>query len=115
MTQNAGSTSFSHGNSADNVASVEECADVLVRTVQQLRNENNISQEEQVSLYVTDAPLIHSTLSEFKDKIKEQAKLVDVVQVNPKAGIPMPEALPQVDCEIGDERVTVAVERQASA
>ena len=91
------------------MTSVEECAAVLIRTIQQLREENDIADEE-VSLYVTDAPIVHSTLLEYQDEVMEKANLVNIVQVNVKAGNPMPEALPQVDCKIGDDLVTIALE-----
>lgn len=95
------------------VVTVEECAALLIRTIQQLREENDVPEDEEVSLYVTDAPIVHSTLSEYEDDIMEKANLVDVVQVNVKAGNPMPEALSQVDRMIGDDLVTVAIEKQA--
>ncbi|MEZ4869110.1 MAG: hypothetical protein R3C14_47755 [Caldilineaceae bacterium] len=98
--------------SGEQVASVEECAAVLLRTVQQIRQEHGLAANEEASLYVTDVPIVHSTLAEYRDEIMEKANLVDIVPVNVKAGNPMPEALPQVECQIGDESVTVALERQ---
>jgi len=93
------------------ITSVETCKTFLVDTVEQLRTDNNISADEKVSLYVTDVPIIHSTIAEYESEIKEQAHLVDVVQVNIKAGNPMPKALAQVDCTIGEDEVTIAIEQ----
>ena len=93
------------------ITSVEECKTFLINTVRQLREQQQISHSEQVSLYVTDVPIVHSTISEYEAEIKKDANLADVVQVNIKAGNPMPEALPQVDHTIGEEEVTVAIER----
>ncbi|MEZ4711728.1 MAG: hypothetical protein R3A44_31340 [Caldilineaceae bacterium] len=106
-------TALSEQQQNKDIESVEECAAILIRTIEQLRQDNGVPDEEEVSLYVTDAPIVHSTLSEYEEEIMQKANLVDVVQVNIKAGTPMPEALPQVDCQIGDDTVTIAIERQA--
>ncbi|MEZ4682657.1 MAG: hypothetical protein R2932_51465 [Caldilineaceae bacterium] len=110
---NANSMTSAKQPSNGQTISVEECVDILQRTVTKLRRDQGISAKEQVSLYVTDAPIIHSTLSEYGNKIKENANLTDIVQVNIKAGNPMPEALPQVECTLGDDEVTVAIQQQA--
>lgn len=94
------------------VMSVEECAQVLISTVKDLRSENGLSEGE-VTLYLIDAPLIHSTLSEYREEIMEKASLVAIVQVNEEAGVPMPEAIPQVEKQIGDDIVTVGIQEQA--
>lgn len=93
------------------ITSVEECKQLLVQSFAQLRKDNNISESEAVSLYVTDVPLIHSTIAEYEEDLKQIGNLTDVVQVNVKAGNPMPEALPHIDYLIGKDEVTVAIER----
>lgn len=94
-------------NSADNqVLSTDECAEVIIRTVEQLRDEAGISTEQEISLYVTDAQLIRSTLAEKGDYIRERTHAVDVVRVNVKAGNPMPAHLPQVELHNLDQGPT---------
>lgn len=109
-TTSANGTSTKQPRSA-NINSVEECKTFLINTIQQLRKDNQIGKSEEVSLYVTDVPLVHSTIAEYEGDIKRSANLVDIVQVNVKAGNPMPAALPHVDCEIGEDEVTIALER----
>lgn len=106
-------TALSEQQQSKDITSVEECAAILIRTIGQLRQDNGVPDKEEVSLYVTDAPIVHSTLSEYKEDMMQKANLVDVVQVNIKAGTPMPDALPQVERQIGDDHVTIAIERQA--
>lgn len=110
---NSNTTTMQDSQQKDNGQLVEECASVLVLTVQKLRNENNISEDEEVSLYVTDAPIVHSTLSEYREDIMQKANLVDIVQVNIKAGTPMPAMIPQIECTIGDDEVTIGIDQQA--
>lgn len=82
---------------ADNqnpVVSTEECAEVIIRTVEQLRDEAGLAADQEISIYVTDAQLIRSTFAEKGDYIRDRTHAVDVVRVNVKAGNPMPAHLP---------------------
>lgn len=91
------------------ITTVEECKEFLVHTVQTLRQQQQIQAGDQVSLYVTDAPIIHSTIAEYETAIKKEANLEDVVQVNIKAGNPMPKSLAHKDTIIGEDEVTIAI------
>jgi hypothetical protein len=88
------------------VLSTEECAAVLIDTVKQLRAEAGIAENQAISLYVPNAQLIRSTLAERGDEIRRQINAVDVVQVNVRAGIPMPAHIPQVELHNLDESPT---------
>lgn len=88
------------------VLSIDECAEVIIRTVDQLRNEAGLSADQEISIYVTDAQLIRSTLAEKGDYIRKRTHAVDVVRVNVKAGNPMPAHLPQVELHNLDQGPT---------
>ncbi|MFZ4661140.1 MAG: hypothetical protein ACOYNY_29275 [Caldilineaceae bacterium] len=88
------------------VLSTEECTAVLIDTVKQLRAEAGIAENQAISLYVPNAQLIRSTLAERGDEIRRQINAVDVVQVNVRAGIPMPAHIPQVERHNLDESPT---------
>jgi hypothetical protein len=85
------------------VLSIDECADVIIHTVEQLRAEAGFADDQTISIFVTDVPLIRSTLAEKDDYIREKTNAVDVVRVNVKAGIPMPAHLPQMEMHNLDE------------
>ncbi len=89
------------------VMSVEECAQVIIDQVQQLRQQANISRDQPVAIYLTNVPLVHSTLSEYEDRIRQQTNASDIVQVNIKAGNPMPANLRQVELHTLDDGPTV--------
>jgi len=93
------------------INSVKECADVLVQSVTQIRKDNDISESQDISIYVIDTPIVHSTIVQFDKYIKEQTNAHRIVQVNIDAGTPMPEALPQLEVTIGDDPVVIAVEQ----
>jgi len=91
--------------------STEECAQVIIDQVAQLRKEADIAADQEVSIYVTDVPLVHNTLSQYHERIREQANAVDIVQVNIKAGNPMPANLPQVELStLDDGPAVIAIE-----
>lgn len=85
------------------VLSVEDAAELLVHYVNQLRAEAGIDEDTEISLYVTSVPLIHSTLTEMGDYIREQTNAIDIVQVDVKAGNPMPAHLPQIEVHEFDQ------------
>ena len=91
--------------------SVKECADILVQSVIQICKDNNISESQDISIYVIDAPIVHSTITQFDKYIKEQTNAHRIVQVNMDGGTPMPQALPQIEVTIGDDPVVIAVEQ----
>lgn len=90
----------------EQVLSTDECAEVIIRTVAQLRDEAGMSADQDISIYVTDAQLIRSTFAEKGDYIRERTHAVDVVRVNVKAGNPMPAHLPQVELHTLDQGPT---------
>jgi len=93
------------------VMSTEECAQVIIDQVAQLRQQANIATDHTVSIYVTDVPLVHNTLSQYNERIRQQANAIDIVQVNIKAGNPMPENLPQVELHtLDDGPAVIAIE-----
>jgi len=91
--------------------SVKECADILVQSVNQIRKDNDISENQDISIYVIDAPIVHSTIAQFDKDIKERTNAHRIVQVNIDGGTPMPQALPQIEVTIGDDPVVIAVEQ----
>ena len=91
--------------------SVKECADILVQSVNQIRKDNDISENQDISIYVIDAPIVHSAVSQFGKHIQERTNAHSIVQVNIDVGNPMPEALPQIEVTIGDDPVVIAVEQ----
>ena len=94
------------------VLTIEECAEVIINTVQQLRSQAGIADDQEISIYVTDTQMIRSTLGEMGDHIREQTNAVDVVRVNVKAGNPMPAHLPQVELHnLDDGPATIAIEK----
>ncbi len=86
--------------------STEQCAEVIINTVKQLRADAGIAMDQPISLYVPNAQLIRSTLTERGDEIRRQINAVDVVQTNVRAGIPMPAHIPQVELHNLDESPT---------
>jgi len=93
------------------VKTVKECADILIQSVNQIRKDNDISECQDISIYVIDAPIIHSTITQFDKHIKERTNAHRIVQVNIDGGTPMPEALPQIEVTIGNDPVVIAVEQ----
>ena len=91
--------------------SVKECADILVKSVNQIRKDNDISENQDISIYVIDAPIIHSAVAQFGEYIQERTHAHSIVQVNIDVGNPMPDALPQIEVTIGDDPVVIAVEQ----
>jgi hypothetical protein len=68
--------------------SVKECADILVQSVNQIRKDNDISENQDISIYVIDAPIVHSAVSQFGKHIQERTNAHSIVQVNFDAGNP---------------------------
>ncbi len=108
--QNLAATAAAKGVDRE-ITSVEQCAELLIDHIKQLRQEQNIADEQEISIYVTDVPLVHSTLSTLGDRVKRATNAVDIVQVNIQAGNPMPENLPQREIHVfSKEPVTVAID-----
>ncbi|MBX3011663.1 MAG: hypothetical protein KF832_09140 [Caldilineaceae bacterium] len=102
-------TTVTHDDQA--VLSTAECAEVIIETVAQLRTEAGLSADQDISIYVTDAQLIRSTLTERGDYIREKTHAIDLVRTNVKAGIPMPAHLPQKELHsLNDGPATIAIE-----
>ncbi len=99
--------------SEEEVLSVEEAAELIVKYVNQLREENGIGKDEEISIYVTGVQLIRSAFAEMGDYIRKQTNAIDVVQVNVKAGNPMPAHLPQIEVHEFDQGpATIAIDAQ---
>lgn len=97
---------------ADNAeAALKEYADQIVGAIQQLRRDQKIADTEPISVYVTDAEVVRSLLKQYRSYIEEKTNTVDLVEVNLDAGNPMPENLTKADFEIGDQEVSVAIEK----
>lgn len=111
MKQQTGLSSHQNTNHQPEALSTAACAEVIIQTVAQLRAEAGLDAEQDISIYVTDAQLIRSTLAERGDYIREKTHAVDVVRTNVKAGIPMPAHLPQVELHnLNDGPATIAIE-----
>ncbi|MCE7983642.1 MAG: hypothetical protein DYG89_20910 [Caldilinea sp. CFX5] len=93
-------------NVTQEALSTDQCAEVIINTVKELRKKAGIAADQPISLYVPDAQLIRSTLVEKGDYIRRQINAVDVVRINVKAGIPMPAHIPQVELHNLDESPT---------
>lgn len=89
------------------VMSVEECAQVIIDQVNTLRRQAEIGTDRAISIYVTDVPLIHSTISAYEERIRNETNASDIVQVNIKAGNPMPKNLLQVELHTLDDGPTI--------
>lgn len=99
-------------STGEEITSVEQCAELLIDHVKQLRQEQSIGDNQEISIYVTDVPLVHSTLSELSDRIEKATNATDIVQVNVKAGNPMPENLAHHQINVfSKEPVIVAIEQ----
>lgn len=85
------------------VLSIDACAEAIIQTVTQLRSEAGLVEDQAISIYVTEVPLIRSTLNQKEEYIREKTNAVDVVRVNVKAGIPMPAYIPQMEMHNLDE------------
>lgn len=103
----------SGANASDHeIESVEQCAELIIDHVKQLRQEQGIGDGEKISVYITDVPLVHSTLSEQSEKIEKATGAADIVQVNVQAGNPMPENLPHHEITVfSKEPVIIAIEQ----
>lgn len=82
-------------NADQKVVSIDECVEVIIDTVAQLRTEAGVADDQEISIYVTDVPLIRSALKQKGDYIHEKTNAVDVVRINVEGGQPMPAHLPQ--------------------
>ncbi len=95
------------------VLSVEEAAEVLIQYVKQLRADAGIDETQEISIYVTNVQLINSMLTEMGDYVREQTNAVDIVQVNVKAGNPMPAHLTQIEVHEFDQGpATIGIDAQ---
>lgn len=111
VTQNMQATAGAKGVDRE-ITSVEQCAELLIDHVEQLRQEQNIADDEEISIYVTDVPLVHSMLAEYGARVEKVTNATDIIQVNIKAGNPMPENLPHHEIGVfSKEPVTVAIEQ----
>jgi isoleucyl-tRNA synthetase len=81
----------------------------LVRRIQQLRKDADLSISDRIVTYIADSDLIHDVLAHFGNYVREETLSVDLVQVHPNQGGQMPAHLPQASFELGGKQVTVAV------
>jgi len=102
-------TSENKTNQASPATDVKGYADKIVRSIQQLRQEQGIANEQPIATYVTNTEVVRSVLKQYQDYIEEQTNTADLVQVNVDAGNPMPEELPQTELHVGDQTITIAI------
>ncbi|MFN8490861.1 MAG: isoleucine--tRNA ligase [Caldilineaceae bacterium] len=84
----------------------------LVRHIQQLRKDANLAISDRIVTYVQDSSMIHEVLEHFGDYVREETLTVDLVQVHPGQGTPIPAHLPKANLELGGHEVTVAVSKK---
>ena len=97
----------------DEALSVEEAAELLIQYVNQLRDQAGLDDDHEITIYVTDVKLLHSTLAEMGDYIREQTNALSIVQVNSEAGNPMPAHLPQLEVHEFDQGpATIGIDPQ---
>ncbi len=112
MTTQSMQTATKTQESGQEIESVERCAELLIDHVQQLRQEQQLDDDEEISIYITDVPLVHSTIAEYGSRLEQATNAADIVQVNLAAGNPMPENLPHHEIGVfSQEPVRVAIER----
>lgn len=92
-------------------AELRDCAKSLAQAVNQLREQNDMAGDQQVSIYVADKPIVRSMLKEHRQYIIDKTNAVDLVQINLDANIPIPDHAPQDDFEIGGQTIRVAIDR----
>jgi len=96
-------------NQASPAIDMKDYADKLVRCIQQLRQEQGIADQQPISTYMTNTEVVRSVLKQYRPYIEEQTNTADLVQVNPDAGNPLPQDLPQAELHVGDQTITIAI------
>jgi hypothetical protein len=94
----------------DSEQKLQELKEDIVSQIQQLRQESGIK-NERVALYITDTPLVRGILHEYADEIRQTANAVNIVQVDVDAGIPQPEEHPHRTFPLGEDKVTISMEK----
>ena len=96
----------------DTALEQEGYARELVRRIQQLRKDANLEISDRIITYVADSALIHTVLEHFGDYVREETLTVDLVQVHPENGSPIPSHLPSASFELGGVEIIVAVSKK---
>jgi hypothetical protein len=94
----------------DSEQKIRESKENIVREIEQLRQESGIG-DERVALYITDTPLVRGILHEYGDEIRQSVNAVNIVQVDVNAGIPQPEEHPHRTFALGEDQVTISMEK----
>ncbi|MBX3010925.1 MAG: isoleucine--tRNA ligase [Caldilineaceae bacterium] len=77
----------------------------LVRRIQQLRKDAGLEISDRITLYVSASPLTAGILAAYGDYVKDETLTVDLVRNG------VPSELPQASFELGDDQVTVALQK----
>ena len=104
----------------DTALEQEGYARELVRRIQQLRKDAALAISDRIVTYVADFAndntvgdgLVHEILAHFGGYVREETLTVDLVQIHAGQGNTIPQHLPQVNFELGESQVTIAVARK---
>ena len=88
---------------------IQEYKGVIVREVERLRQASGVN--DRIALYITDTPLVRGILHEHADEMSQSLNVVNIVQVDVNAGIPSPEVHPNRTFTLGEDKVTIALEK----
>jgi hypothetical protein len=88
---------------------IQEYKEVIEREVERLRQASGVN--DRIALYITDTPLVRGILHEYADEMSQSLNVVNIVQVEVNAGIPSPEVHPNRTFTLGEDKVTIALEK----
>jgi superfamily I DNA and RNA helicase len=94
----------------DSEQKIQEYKENIVQQIQQLRQESGIK-SDRIALYITDTPLVRGILHEYADEIRQTVNAANIVQVDIDAGIPQPEEHPHHTFPLGEDKVTISIEK----
>jgi superfamily I DNA and RNA helicase len=94
----------------DSEQKIQEFKENIVQQIQQLRQESGIK-NDRIALYITDTPLVRGILHEYADEIRQTVNAANIVQVDVDAGIPQPEEHPHHTFPLGEDKVTISIEK----
>jgi hypothetical protein len=96
------------GTTMDSEQKIQEYKAVIVSEVERLRQASGVN--DRIALYITDTPLVRGILHQYADELSQTLNVVNIVQVDVKAGIPSPEVQPNRTFTLGEDKVTIALE-----
>jgi superfamily I DNA and RNA helicase len=94
----------------DSEQKIQEFKENIVQQIQQLRQESGIK-NDRIALYITDTPLVRGILHQYADEIRQTVNAANIVQVDVDAGIPQPEEHPNHTFPLGEDKVTISIEK----